>query len=166
MLARQSQLVKAVGQIAQAGQHGGASPMGRATGILAQRDITPVVGAVFNGRPMGANERQKPRVVMLLQAQARGVVVDLDLGIGLRLGRVKPSVLDGNDLPAATEPDLLWADGDARDTPPLDPAMAFLPRRVGLRGKRPAGRAGVGLFRGCRFDCLSIRRDNRFPTPG
>jgi hypothetical protein len=45
-------LVNAVGQVAEAGQYGGAVAIGRTASVLTERDIASVMGAVFDGRPV------------------------------------------------------------------------------------------------------------------
>ena len=99
------EFIEAIGQIAEAGQDGGTLPVGRAIGILSERDIPPVVRAVFDGRPMSANERQHRGVILFLEGQAGGVAADLQRGRFFGLVLVLGIALDGNDLPAAAQAD-------------------------------------------------------------
>jgi len=62
------QLIDAIGQVAHAGQHGGAFACGRTAGVLTQGDITPVMGPVFNRRPVTSNDRQNCSVIPLVDS--------------------------------------------------------------------------------------------------
>jgi len=146
------EFIEAIGQIAEAGQHGRALAIGRTIGILPERDIAPVVRAVFDGRPVAANDRQHRGVILFLQGQACGVVADLQRGRFFGLVLVLGIALDGNDLPAAAQADLLRRDGYPRDASAVKASVFFLPDA--LRGETPAEPAGVGLDPQCRFGCL------------
>ena len=146
------EFIEAIGQIAEAGQDGSPLPVGRAIGIFSERDIPPIVRAVFDGRPMTANERQHRGVIVFLQGQACGVAADLQRGRFFGLVLVLGIALDGNDLPAATQADLLRRDGHPRDASAVKASVFFLPDA--LRGETPAEPAGVGLDPQCHFGCL------------
>jgi hypothetical protein len=100
-----------------------------------------------------------------LKAQTGRVIADLAGCLSVRLSQIQRLALDGDDLPAATEPDLFRTDRDARDPAAVQPAMTLLPLSLFLRGKKPAEPAGVGLCPTPRFDCLSSQRGSRRPTP-
>ena len=151
-LARALEFIDPNRQVAQAGQHGRALASGRATGVLAQRDIAPVMRPVFNRRPVPANRGQHPGVIALVQRQAGRVTTDLERSRFVRCGQVLRVALDRDHLPAAAEADRFRADGDPRDPPTVEPAVAFLP--LALRGENPAGRAGVALSPESRSGCL------------
>ena len=59
------------------------------------------MGAVFNGRPVAANDSQDLSVVALVEGQAGGVTTDLKRGGLFRFVLVLGIALDGDDLPAA-----------------------------------------------------------------
>ena len=146
------EFIEAIGQIAEAGQHRRALAIGRTIGILPERDIPPIVRAVFYSRPMTANERQHRGVILFLQGQAGGVAADLQRGRFLGFMVWLRVAFDGNDLPAAAQADLLRSDGHPRNAPAVKASVFFLPKA--LRGENPAGPAGVGLVPQCRFGCL------------
>lgn len=60
------QFVNAVGQVAEAGQDRCSLAVGGAAGIFPQGHIAPVMRAVFNGRPMAANELQELGLIVLV----------------------------------------------------------------------------------------------------
>lgn len=95
------------------------------------------MGAVFNGRPVAANGRQELSLVALVEGQAGGVSTDLQRGGCFRFVLVLGIALDGDDLPAAAQSDLLRSDGDPRDPPAIKSAVPLLP--LALRGENPAG---------------------------
>lgn len=132
-----AQFIDAVGQIAQAGEHGGAVPAGGRAGIFTEGDVPAVMGAVFNGRPVAANDSQYLSIVALVEGQAGGITTDLKRGGLFRLVLVLGIALDGDNLPAAAQSDLLRRDGDSRDAPTIESAVSFLP--LALRGENPAG---------------------------
>lgn len=74
------QFIDAIGQIAQAGEHRGAWPAGGRAGIFTEGDVPAVMGAVFNGRPVAANDSQDLSIVALVEGQAGGVTTDLERG--------------------------------------------------------------------------------------
>lgn len=144
--------IEAIGQIAKAGQHGRALAVGRTIGILPERDIPPIVRAVLDGRPMTANERQHRGVILFLEGQAGGVAPYLQGGRFFGLVFVLGIALDGDDLPAAAQADLLRRDSHSRDASAVKASVFFLPEA--LRGEIPAEPAGVGLDSQCRLGCL------------
>ena len=60
------QFIDAVGQVAKAGQHGSAVAVGGSAGVLSESDIAPVMSAVFNGRPVAADERHQGGIIVLV----------------------------------------------------------------------------------------------------
>lgn len=74
------QFINAVGEVAQARQHGRPVAIRGAVGILAQRDIAPGMRVVFNRGPMPANHGQHPGVIALALHQAGRVTGDLQRG--------------------------------------------------------------------------------------
>jgi len=146
------QFVHANGEVAQAGQYGRSLPVRRAASVLTQRDIAAVMRAVFDRRPVVADDLQHRRVVVLVEGQTARVEADLRGRRGVRRGRVLRGALDRDDLPAPAQADVLRRDGDPGDAPVVNPSVALFP--LALRGENPAGRAGVGLSPGCRSDCL------------
>lgn len=165
-LARPFQFVETVGQVTQARQYRRRAAMSDAAGIFPETDVTPVMGAVFNRRPMAANTGQDLLIVAFGDGQARDIIADFDGGRVLPLGQVDRLALDGDDLPAATEPDFFRRHFDAGDTAAFQPPMLLFPGRLVFRGKKPAGPAGGWLGRGCRFGFLLNQKGNPRPVPG
>ena len=95
------QFVDAVGQITETGQHGGAVAAGGSTGVLTQSDIAPVMGAVFNGRPMAADQSDDGGIVVFVDGEARCVTTDFQGGRLFGLMLILGIALDSDDLPAA-----------------------------------------------------------------
>jgi hypothetical protein len=146
------QLVEAISQVAEAGQDGRAVAVGGSASVLREGDIPPVMGAVLDGGPMSADERQQGGFILLLGRQAGRIATDFQRGRFLGLMVALGIAFDGNDLPATTQANLLRADGDPGQASAVKAPVFLLPEA--LRGENPAGRAGVGPYRGCRFGCL------------
>lgn len=146
------QFVKAISQVAQAGQDGGALPVSGSARVLSQGDIPPIVGAVFDRRPMAANQAQQGSIVILLSREAGGVVSDFPRGRFFGLMVILGIALHGDDLPATTQTDVFGADSNPGDTPVIKASVFLLPDA--LRGENPAEPAGVGPYRGSHFGYL------------
>src|SRR5947209_1488261 len=104
-----------------------------------------MVRAVLNRAEVIAHEPQQFHIGALPVMEAADVVGDL-----ARLARCFAAELlavacDGEDLPAAAQPDLLGRDRLARDPPGAKPPVVFLPLELGwLREKKRAGQLPLG----------------------
>jgi len=143
------QFVNAIGQIAEAGQYSGAVAVGGPASVLSESDVPPIMGAVFNGRPMAANEAEYGGRVMLLEGQAAGVVADFQRGRFLGLMVILGVALHRDNLPATAQSDLFRADGNPGNASVIKASVFLLPKA--LRGENPAEPAGVGLYPGPHF---------------
>lgn len=101
---------------------------------------------------MAANEAQQGGLVVLLEAQAAGVVADFAGGRFLRLMVILGITLHCDDLPATAQADLFRADGNPGKATVIKASVFLLPNA--LRGENPAGPAGVGPYPGPHFGCL------------
>src|SRR5215472_11554528 len=75
-LAQLLQFVNAVSQVSEAGQHGSALAVGCPASVFSKGDISPIMGAVLDGRPVAANSRHQLLLITLLEGQTGGIAAD------------------------------------------------------------------------------------------
>ena len=122
--------------------------------ILAQTDVASVVRPVLDRRPVPPDDLHHLRVGVLRECAAGHVQAEL---LGLRrlaLAERDDLAQDPDHLPAPDESDLLGRHLDADQPATFQAVMMLLPRHVGLRGEKRAGRPALQPSSRRHPDCL------------
>lgn len=149
------QLEKPQDQIAQGGHHIGAGTATDLGGIFAQAHIPAVMGSVFAGRPVPANELQQCRSGVLVGRGTGGVEAVffnfLDDLAGAQFFLLPPN---RDELPAAAQPRFFRTQTEALEAPADQAPVLLDPARVVFGGKKNLGATGFEPAPECHFDCL------------
>ena len=152
------------GRRAQEGEIAGEERIANRTVILALRGVAPIVLTGFNS-PVATYLLQQPRRGHLLGIQTGDAVAHVLAGlVNLAATEVVKLAVDAEDLGRTGESQRRAIDGNANETPLLQPAV-FLAGRLGLRGEESPP-AIAELWPRRWADCPSEIKYNPRPVAG